>query len=1592
MVSKMKKMWAYVLIFSMIFTCVPQYAWATTDGYTVGNGQAKISFDYLGMVDPATGDEPGFEVQDAPAYNEWKVGNVMWFGVKLSNITTTTWPVLNSYGLWQMTFGFNYDTTYLEPYVGYDYAGSEWDDASTNLAETLKMFNISTVSNPTATPANYWNRMYDIPSGSVSINTSMSTEIQREESRLTNISAGKMTKVVVQGAGDTIAAALQRFTGNTDETVSEYVLRIPMVINSVPTAEDAGKTIIEFALSPDGWNASFKAGGSGSWENAYKSQWYRENAATGLNLKDYFVYSNNANLLPVQWTVKFDTNLDGATNTGIDPSTIDDVVISEGSALNAKYPVNPTRTDGKVFAGWNTKSDGSGTDVKNNTNITAAMLDDGKDDEVTLYAQWEEGYSVTFDPNGGAWGDDSTSKVVYGKKNTPENDPINVDSLKALTEISRVVGDLSYNFEGWAESPDATDVDYADYDAVATNVKETKTVYAIWSLDDEAMADAIKVVFRPNGGKIGDKTVDATEEVVVLPGEVLAEDYSDTTTREGYTFDTTNSWNTAMNGQDGTVVKNGTTITAAMATKVENAATGEPGYKLDVYAQWIATNGYTVEFYTDKDANDTNPYYTTTVAKETKLTEANIPNDPTRDDVNKDFNFWSTVKSGDGEQTKFDVENTVITADLVTDNTLKLYAVWKDKSHKITLDPGLGSFADGATFELDKQVGDKFAAADFANAEAALVVPTASDSVNATYTFSYWATGANGSGKITYEDENCTVTADMTKLYASYDVEGEDVVEVRFDKNGGTTGPDPEVIKVPKGSTLKDAGGLPEEPTRDGYDFAGWYDTQFPTDSDQPVTDDTVVRDGMTVYAKWTPKDTENAIKVNFHHNDGTDTVESITIASDGKLTITIEDPERTGYTALRWESDDDDLTIKSECADGKAVFNDVDITSVVTGEAPNRQANFYLVWSTDVQIDTTGTTLSVEYNTKAQAYTGYKVVDGAGVEVPTDVAGKVVLYYKSAAMDAPSADAQTNAATYELSAAWNETLTPDKHGVVYGETISIEPEDEFEITPVTLTLNVVGGPDAQQQKANKDGNKLTFEIANNDLNEDVKTETTLSEENTAFKIESTYYTVGEDTLTAFEAGQFPTTKGDYAVLPSVGGTAKGNYAICLGEFVEKYDTLPNELNVDKYAKLVVENGIELLNLRLNKSADEGWEAVSLFGSEADVAAGTVVTFAAEVKDYYAQIPFGKDTQFRLTGELPDEGVSVTLNGTEIKLAEKAIYDEFSKTYTFDTKTLGQALIGTKNGSFDNSLVVKLGVGDDAITYTLHIRQLVEAKITLNPGNSPYGRIERMANNGWDADRIQAAKDEFDASFVLNTNVPDDVVAGVKYWSNAWGYSADSVTMTEVPVGTDLDVWADEHAGEIPYINYDKDSSAVFAFIYSQFKDPGFVITDSSGNTIVLSDTAKVAREIKYDVMAAGGVDGYKGSSTASTLNADLIGAQNEDVISFAGINVKPGIYTITYTYTDSNNIECKAVRTMVVLSKLGDVNLDSTVTTPDSNAILKSNYIKETTLGTDAGARVLTFRVNDTNRDTTITTPDSNAILKNTFGANDFYVELSAE
>ena len=188
--------------------------------------------------------------------------------------------------------------------------------------------------------------------------------------------------------------------------------------------------------------------------------WNTASDGSGTSYAAGGTYSADADLtLYAEWaenyTVSYDAN---GAESGSAPS---DQTETEGSNSTLSSNSGNLTRDGFTFAGWNTASDGSGTSYAEGATYSG-------DADVTLYAEWAETYTVTYDANGAESGSAPSDQTK-----TEESDL----TLASNTGELDIVGYQS--FAGWNTASDGTGTSYA---AGATYTADADlTLYAQWS-------------------------------------------------------------------------------------------------------------------------------------------------------------------------------------------------------------------------------------------------------------------------------------------------------------------------------------------------------------------------------------------------------------------------------------------------------------------------------------------------------------------------------------------------------------------------------------------------------------------------------------------------------------------------------------------------------------------------------------------------------------------------------------------------------------------------------------------------------------------------------------------------------------------------------------------------------------------------------------------------------------------------------------------------------------------------------------------------------------------------------------------------------
>ncbi len=247
-------------------------------------------------------------------------------------------------------------------------------------------------------------------------------------------------------------------------------------------------------------------------------------------------------------SVSFDKNAPDAENQ-MEPQAVnrdEEAVLKACTFTRAGY----------IFNSWNTEPDGSGISYADGASITIS-------EDITLYAQWIEGYTIRFDKNA----DDASGTI----------NPLLVPKGTKITLPNRSYYRNGYSFQGWNTAPDGTGTAYNNRTSLTPT--EEMTLFAQWK-------KAFQIMFYSNASEniVWSRTVTEGSSTTIPS----ISDYG-VTPPAGKEFD---CWNTAPDGSGISYTPNTIII---------------PTANMDLYGQWKkATPPYEVVAINEQSFPDQN--------------------------------------------------------------------------------------------------------------------------------------------------------------------------------------------------------------------------------------------------------------------------------------------------------------------------------------------------------------------------------------------------------------------------------------------------------------------------------------------------------------------------------------------------------------------------------------------------------------------------------------------------------------------------------------------------------------------------------------------------------------------------------------------------------------------------------------------------------------------------------------------------------------------------------------------------------------------------------------------------------------------------
>lgn len=544
------------------------------------------------------------------------------------------------------------------------------------------------------------------------------------------------------------------------------------------------------------WNFRAATGGTGD-ASAYSHVYP---VVEGFYIVEWELADENA------ITVTYDGNKPAAA-TG----TVSGVPANGSGSKDGKTPFTvssdiPTLA-GYKFNGWNTQADGGGTSYAAGATIPGALITG----DFTLYAQWIQQLSITFNANGtGVTGLPSTITVDYNAATAiPSSAPTRTNftfkgwntaangsgtSYTAGQSIAHLTTNLplyaqweaypvvTYNANSGTGAPSADTVAPGVYNIKTGTPTRTGYVFGGWTPTQNSTANGLYSYNATISGSQRSMNVTSNVTLYALWNPVVT--YSAGTAPAGAKDTITNMPSTTTY----TVDYNGTHTVLTTPTPTltgytfggwakSTAATTKVTSLTNVTAPvtlipiWTEKSGYTVQFFDQATATTDGAAYNT--QNNLKWTGAvTVPTAPTK--VGYTFGGWYLQKDnqGSGTGTVFASAAGVIATGMGTFNgiwaaeaagnradTLKIYAKWTEKTKvSVTLNPNGGSYGTAGTGVTT--IGNILNGATY-------TIPTNVDNpTRPGYNFKEWNTNSSGTGTAYHAGNTTPALTSNLVLYA----------------------------------------------------------------------------------------------------------------------------------------------------------------------------------------------------------------------------------------------------------------------------------------------------------------------------------------------------------------------------------------------------------------------------------------------------------------------------------------------------------------------------------------------------------------------------------------------------------------------------------------------------------------------------------------------------------------------------------------------------------------------------------------------------------------------------------------------------------
>jgi uncharacterized repeat protein (TIGR02543 family) len=272
------------------------------------------------------------------------------------------------------------------------------------------------------------------------------------------------------GSGDTYSQAQTFRMGNSDVTLyARWSLNPTYRVTYDGNGADGGNVPIDSGRYEMGQAVTVLGNSDGLVRAGYTFAGWNTQAdgmGSGYTETQTFVMGGADTTLYAVWTANptYTVTYDGnGEEAGTAP--VDSTHYEQGQKATVLGNSGNLARAGHTFAGWNTKTDGTGTPYTAGQSLTLGNSD------VTLYAVWTVNptWSVTYDGNGNSGGIVPVDSTAYEEGQT-------VTVLGNTGVLVRT----SYAFAGWNTRSDGTGDSYVASDSFAMGTSNV-TLYAVWS-------------------------------------------------------------------------------------------------------------------------------------------------------------------------------------------------------------------------------------------------------------------------------------------------------------------------------------------------------------------------------------------------------------------------------------------------------------------------------------------------------------------------------------------------------------------------------------------------------------------------------------------------------------------------------------------------------------------------------------------------------------------------------------------------------------------------------------------------------------------------------------------------------------------------------------------------------------------------------------------------------------------------------------------------------------------------------------------------------------------------------------------------------